>query len=600
MTTTRTATTLLLLALGATALVAPRTGTSPAVHAASEGVLSDGIDTVLVDVADHLSDAERRAFVASLPGEPALNSVFSVTEGLYRIELTGSEAQNLLRQLDGHPAVEFAEPEAVYTTMGSTPNDPLYPFQWNFEQIDVEGAWSRATGDGVVVAVIDTGVAYADTVDQRRRRVRDLGENRIAPGYDFVDDDENPHDEHGHGTHVAGTIAQTTNNAYGVAGVAPNARIMPIRVLDAGGRGNTADIAESIRWAADNGADVINMSLGGPVPSRILQDAVAYAHRKGVTVVAAAGNNGWSMPSFPASYPHVISVAATQYDRTTTFYSNHGRTVDVAAPGGNTRVDQNDDGRPDGILQETISQGDPLTHEFALYMGTSMASPHVAGVAALLVELGVTSPDRLEAILTSTASRDVPSYSADRYGAGIIDAASATGAVQSRLRAPRAALALAALFAGFAFAGASGGRRRVSVPIGAGVAALFAAGLAPFLVVLGALGFGSPFPAWSAMAPIEVVFGGLENLAPLATLAFSALPAVAIYALFGGTRSRRGAAVVIGAIVGIAALLGAEAIAPMRDIPLIPGAGLLDRIWLAANSASALVIAFVALRKSGG
>ena len=285
------------------------------------------------------------------------------------------------------------------------------------------------------------------------------------PGYDFVDDDEEPLDEHGHGTHVAGTVAQTTNNGYGVAGIAPNARIMPIRVLDRSGRGNTADIAESVRWAADNGADIINMSLGGPLPSRIMQDAVAYAHRKGVTVIAAAGNSGWSMPSYPAAYPHVIAVGATQFDRTTTFYSNYGKYLDIAAPGGNVRVDQNDDGRPDGVLQETLQRGEPGAHEFAMYMGTSMAAPHVAGVAALIHASGVTHPSRIEDALLDSASTDVPSFERDRYGAGIVDAAAATKAGAPRRAATRA---LPALLLGLLL---GAGRTREWNPLAAGVVA---------------------------------------------------------------------------------------------------------------------------------
>ncbi|NIQ08776.1 MAG: S8 family serine peptidase, partial [Gammaproteobacteria bacterium] len=233
---------------------------------------------------------------------------------------------------------------------------------------------------------------------------------------------------HGHGTHVAGTIAQSTNNKYGVAGLSYGAAIMPLRVLNNKGFGQVADIADSIRFAADNGADVINMSLGGPLPTAVMSSAIKYAHKKGVTIVAAAGNGGKRKPSYPAAYKHVIAVAATQFDRSTTFYSQWGEYVDIAAPGGNTRVDQNGDGRPDGVLQETLKDGQTDRHDFLLYMGTSMASPHVAAGAALVIEQGITNPNKVEQILKKTADdSEKKRYKnkkefKERYGAGIMQA----------------------------------------------------------------------------------------------------------------------------------------------------------------------------------
>src|SRR5688500_7819088 len=151
-------------------------------------------------------------------------------------------------------------------------------------------AWTLSRGRGTVVAIIDTGVLFRD--HERARRAPDLAGTRFVEGYDFVSNDASPDDEHGHGTHVAGTVAQTTDNNLGVAGVAPDAAIMPIRVLDRHGPGNCGGIPAGIRWAADHGAHVINMSLGGGSPSRTVQNAIDYAHSKGVTVVAAAGNSG--------------------------------------------------------------------------------------------------------------------------------------------------------------------------------------------------------------------------------------------------------------------------------------------------------------------
>src|SRR5687768_17883250 len=163
------------------------------------------------------------------------------------------------------------------------------------------------------------------------------------------------------------------------------------------------------------------MSLGGAFPSRVLKKAVEYAHGKGVTVVCAAGNESRGKVGYPAAYPGAVAVAATQFDEATTFYSNYGKDIDIAAPGGNTRVDQNGDGMPDGVLQNTIVIGDTTKDDYFAYMGTSMASPHVAGIAALVVGEGISNPNHVEKILKDTARKPVKQqYKTDRYGAGII------------------------------------------------------------------------------------------------------------------------------------------------------------------------------------
>jgi serine protease len=416
-------------------------------------------------------------------------------------------------------------------------------------------------------------------------------------GYDFVSDDDQPHDEHGHGTHVAGTIAQTTNNGYGVAGIAPGAAIMPIRVLDANGRGSTADIAESIRWAANNGADIINMSLGGPLPSRIMQDAVAYAHRKGVTVIAAAGNSGWSMPSFPAAYPNVVAVAATQFDRQTTFYSNYGRYIDIAAPGGNTQLDQNGDGRPDGVMQETLMRENPAEHEFALYMGTSMASPHVAGVAALIHQQGITHPDRVEELLQASSTQEVPEYKPDRYGAGLLSASDATTSTITRFQLPRAALALVLVFLGFSSSRKRGGTRAMS-PGAASFGAVFGAtGLAMALFGLAGLGLSTAPLAGLGASPIRwLTTLGLDRIGS-SFLVLSALPAIAMYAILGGSRSKGVVGLVVGILTGFAAFLCGEALVASVNVVGVPGLGVVDRLWLGINGLIATLFAMAGYRR---
>jgi len=557
---------------------------------------------LLIDIDERLRPEERAAFVATLPRNTRLNSVHSDASALYRVVLPVQEAAALAERLERDPRVRTVEVDVQMALFADprwqTPNDPLYPTQWNFEQIAVADAWNHARGDGVVVAVIDTGVAYADDRSGRFRQVRDLAGTRFVAGYDFVDDNDQPYDEHGHGTHVAGTIAQTTNNGYGVAGVAPNAAIMPLRVLDANGYGNVGDIADAIRFAADNGAHVINLSLGGPIPSRVMSDAVDYARRKGVVVVAAAGNSGWSLPSFPAAYRGVIAVSATQYDEHTTFYSNYGSYIDIAAPGGNTQLDQNGDGQPDGILQETLVPGVPAEHEFALYMGTSMAAPHVAGVAALVRSTGVTHPNAIEEILLSTARNDIASYDESKYGSGIVHAGQAVRASTLRYESPRALIAIMLSLLGISLAS----RRQKLRPVRHGwlvaTAVAIATGAAIPLFVLSLFGASvaclAPFTTSVLFWPAQIIGQSLGH----SVLVVSVMPVIAVYAAFGGFRSKLALSIVLGAMLGITAALIGEALAPLHDVTWMPGVGLLDRLWLIVNAVVATIATFLAMRRS--
>ena len=325
------------------------------------------------------------------------------------------------------PEVEYAEPNYIAHAF-MVPDDPLYSYQWHLDNdvyggIHMEPAWDISTGSGVVVAVLDTGVAYENYGIYCQ--APDLAGTTFVSGYDFVNGDAHPNDDEGHGTHVAGTVAQTTNNYYGVAGVAFDCSIMPVKVLNETGYGAYSGIANGIYYATDNGADVISMSLGGPTPSPTLEDAVAYAYNNGVTVVAAVGNEyqHGNPPQYPAAYDdYIIAVGATRYDEIRSYYSNTGSYLDLTAPGGDITVDQNSDGYGDGVLQQTFSGGDPCDFGLWFFQGTSMATPHVSGVAALLIANGVTGPDNVRNRLESTAEdKGTPGWD-EEYGWGIVDA----------------------------------------------------------------------------------------------------------------------------------------------------------------------------------
>jgi subtilisin family serine protease len=272
-----------------------------------------------------------------------------------------------------------------------------------------------------------TGVAY-ETFGGRFELAPDLANTNFVAGYNFVKNNEHANDDDGHGTHVTGTIAQSTNNGIGVAGIAFNCSIMPVKVLASRGQvasGSHADIASGIYFAADNGAHVINMSLGGPSGSNTLRDAVAYAYNQGVTIICSAGNSGAGAPaSYPAAYDaYCIAVGATRYDKTKAPYSTTGSFVDLAAPGGDTdpNLDQNGDGYADGILQQTFDRN-PKDWGYWFFQGTSMSAPHVSAVAALLISTGVTHPDDVREALEATAEDlGTPGWDAE-YGWGFIDA----------------------------------------------------------------------------------------------------------------------------------------------------------------------------------
>jgi len=331
----------------------------------------------------------------------------------------------------------LAGPLAAAAQQGSVkpPDDPLFKYQWNLRELQLPAAWAFSRGAGVTVAVLDTGVAYEDR--GRYRRAPDLAGTRFAAGRDFVGGDAHPADVppagggRSHGTQIAGIIAQTAGNGIGAAGVAPRATIMPIRVLEPDLSGSAQAIADGLRFAADHGADVANLSIAGRSRSRALERAVDYASAKGVTIVAAAGNEGRAAVSWPAAYPKVIAVGAVARDRRRAYYSNYGRALDLVAPGGaGERVDAGY-GPGDGVVAQTL-KGGPAKFCFCFMASTSAAAAEVSGVAALLLGAGrAGNPAEVRAALSSSA-RDLGPPGRDReYGAGLVQAFAALGGTEA-------------------------------------------------------------------------------------------------------------------------------------------------------------------------
>ena len=319
----------------------------------------------------------------------------------------GTEAE-VLRELRARPDVIWAEAVVRYEKLW-IPDDPDFSRQWHLKAAGAERAWDATRGEGVTVAVIDTGIYPVD----------DLDPARIVKGWNFVANNDDARYDHAHGTHVAGTVAQSTGNGKGVAGMAPRARLMPIKVLSAFGSGTSHDIAEGIRWAVDHGARVLNLSLGGGGRSLAMESAVAYARRRGAVVVCAAGNSGSRGVSYPAAYPGAFAVSAVGPQGRIAPYSSFGPQVSIAAPGGDKSQ-----GEEAGVLQQTLAEGSTTQSAFRWFQGTSMATPHVAGAAALVMSVGVTAPGAVEDLLRSTA-KDAPEQQPEKYGAGLLDAAAA-------------------------------------------------------------------------------------------------------------------------------------------------------------------------------
>ncbi|WEK53017.1 MAG: S8 family peptidase [Candidatus Cohnella colombiensis] len=327
------------------------------------------------------------------------------TREIYIFRSTKMKTEELMTYFRKHWNPEFVEPHYLYMTnelpsgQPIVPNDTLYSeYQWNLPEIATEYGWDLSKGSkDIVVAVIDTGV-QADHPDLQ---------GRLVEGVNIVDPSSPPDDDVGHGTHVAGIIAAEVNNNEGVAGMTWYTKIMPIKSLDSSGAGSTYSVAEGIIWAVDHGANIINMSLGNYAEADFLHDALKYAYDHGVLLVAASGNDNTDRPGYPAAYPEVLAVAATEPDESRAEYSNFGDYIDIAAPGSS--------------IPSTY-----IGSRYAALSGTSMACPHVAALGSLVQAINPKlSNAEIMDILKHTA-KDLGAVGKDNeFGFGQIDVTSA-------------------------------------------------------------------------------------------------------------------------------------------------------------------------------
>jgi serine protease len=408
-------------------------------------------------------DAQTRTGIRAVAPSPA--------PGEQVVQLpSGETVQSAINRLRSQPGVAYALPNYVAHAAGTwIPNDRglthspggWQQLQWNFlggAGVNAPEAWAnliadhRPGGRGVIVAILDTGIAYRRW--HQFAKSPDFAGTRFVKPYDFVAHNRFPLDREGHGTFVAGMVAEATNNGLGLTGLAYGASIMPVRVLDAGGSGDAATISRGIRYAASHGAKVINLSLefditvtSADIPDII--SAIRFAHRRGAVVVAASGNDSAGEPAYPARAPAVISVGATTRDLCLADYSNGGRNLALVAPGGGE--DANLAGDPNchpgrglpNVYQMTLVN--PFNyHRFGFpgdWYGTSMSSPEVAAAAALVIASRVLgrhpTPDQILARLEQTARPLGGAKPNSDYGYGLLDVGAATSPIAGTARRPR-------------------------------------------------------------------------------------------------------------------------------------------------------------------
>lgn len=544
------------------------------------GPLPNGLErlegSLVVDLKDNASATEIVEFEQRHEVDLKYNSDHSVQAGLTVTDVAEGRIPALLVELAEDPLVQHVEPNYIYHAY-AFPDDPMFGQQWHMTQVNCVQAWPWSNGANTVVAVLDTGVAYANY--DSFHQVEDLDQTKFVKGYDFVNKRSEALDDHCHGTHVAGTIAQSTNNGKGVVGLAWGAAIMPVKVLSKGGSGSVANIADAITWSADHGASVINMSLGGPFPSTVMDEACSYAKRQGTTVVCAAGNESKGRPGYPAAYSACVAVSATDRDENLTWYTNYGPDIDIAAPGGSTRGDATG-----GVLQNTIEVQNHKKSGYFYFQGTSMASPHAAAQAALIASLGVTNPNHVESLMKATARSKGKEGREKGYGAGIMDAKNAVwraGFVYGACR-----LGLAMVLGVF-----------VLLPLLRRGAILSAGAVLPGLV-MGSSGLfflplfmhndvplcsmlTSGFPQWDM-----VLLGAAGHANPIF---YSCLIPMALAVLVVENRFLR--AIAAGLTVGIAAHLLFGAVTGAATVLYIPA--FLSRLWLLGNGLLCVFLAVV-------